>query len=84
MINVVVQQNSRKVLMMVVLMSETSWAHKKWNKIASDIKLVFYSSTMVKSCYTCYTTMYHWFLELEVPKIYIFKTNYESKFFKQT
>jgi len=25
-------------------MSETCWAHKKWNKIASDIKLVFHSS----------------------------------------
>ena len=23
-----------------------SWVHKKWNKIASDIKLVFYSSTI--------------------------------------
>ena len=28
------------------LMSETCWAHKKWNKIASDIKLVFHSSTI--------------------------------------
>jgi hypothetical protein len=27
-------------------MYETCWAHKKWNKIASDIKLIFYSSTM--------------------------------------
>ena len=27
-------------------MSETCWAHKKWNKIANDIKLVFYSSTI--------------------------------------
>ena len=31
--------------MMDILMSETCWIHKKWNKIASDIKLVFYSST---------------------------------------
>jgi len=31
---------------MDILMSETCWAHKKWNEIASDIKLVFYSSTM--------------------------------------
>jgi len=31
-------------LIMDILMSETCWAHKKWNKIASDIKLVFYSS----------------------------------------
>ena len=45
--NVVIQQNSRKLLMMDILMSETRWAHKKWNKIASDIKLVFYSSTII-------------------------------------
>jgi len=42
--NVVIQQNNRKLLMMTILMPETCWAHKKWNKIASDIKLVFYSS----------------------------------------
>ena len=44
--NMVIQQNSRKLLMMDILMSETCWAHKKWNKITSDIKLVFYSSTI--------------------------------------
>ena len=43
----VIQQHSRKLLMMDILMSETCWAHKKWNKIASDIKLVFYSSTKI-------------------------------------
>jgi len=43
----VIQQNSRKRLMMDILMSETCWAHKKWNKIASDIKLVFYFSTTI-------------------------------------
>ena len=32
--------------MMDILMSETCWAHKKWNKIPSDIKLVFHSSTI--------------------------------------
>ena len=42
--NVVIQQNSRKLLMMDILMSETCWTHKKRNKITSDIKLVFYSS----------------------------------------
>jgi len=42
--DVVLQQHSRKLLKMDILMSETCWAHKKWNKIASDIKLVFYSS----------------------------------------
>jgi len=43
--DVVIQQHSRKVLMMDILMPETRWIHKKWNKIASYIKLVFYSST---------------------------------------
>ena len=28
------------------LMSETCWVHQKWNKIASDTKLVFYSSAV--------------------------------------
>jgi hypothetical protein len=36
----------RKLLMMDILISETYWVHKKWNKIASDIKLVSYSSTI--------------------------------------
>jgi len=36
----------RKLLMMDILMSETCWARKMWNKITSDIKLVFYSSTI--------------------------------------
>ena len=44
--NVVIQQNSCKLLMMDILMSETCWAHQKLNKIASDIKLVFYSSAI--------------------------------------
>ena len=43
----VIQQNSRKLLMMDILMPETCWAHKKWNNIASVIELVFYSSTIV-------------------------------------
>ena len=46
MTDVVIQQHSRKLLMMDILMSETCWAHKKWNKTASDIKLVFHSSTI--------------------------------------
>jgi len=44
--DVVIQQHSRKLLMMDILMCETCWARKKWNKIASDTKLVFYSSTI--------------------------------------
>jgi len=42
--NVVIQQHSRKLLMMDILTSETCWAHKKWNKLVSDINLVFYCS----------------------------------------
>ena len=48
--NMVIQPNSRKLLIMDILMSETCWAHKKWNKIASDIKLIFYSSTIIFGC----------------------------------
>jgi len=44
--DVLIQQHSRKLPMMDISMSEICWAHKKWNKIASDIKLVFYSSTI--------------------------------------
>jgi len=60
--------NSRKLLMMGILMSETCWAHKKWNKMASDIKLVFYSSniTMMPSPINI------WFVPL-VQYSYIFK-----------
>jgi hypothetical protein len=43
---VVIHQHSRKLLKMDILMSETCWAHNKWNKITSDIKLVFHSSTV--------------------------------------
>ena len=46
----VIQQHSRKLLMMDILMSETFWAHKKWNKIANYIKLVFHSSTVYVTC----------------------------------
>jgi len=43
----VIQQHSRKLLMMDVLMSKTCWVHKKWNKTASNINLVFYSSSQL-------------------------------------
>jgi hypothetical protein len=49
--NVAIQKNSRKLLKMDILMSETCWTYKKWNKIASDIKLVFYFSTSTNSCF---------------------------------
>jgi len=44
--DVVIQQHSRKLLMMDILMFEKCWVHKTWNKITSDIKLVFYASTI--------------------------------------
>ena len=44
--DVVIHQQSRRLLKMDILMSETCWAHNKWNKIKSDIKLVFHSSTI--------------------------------------
>jgi len=28
--------------MMDILMSETCWVHKKWNKIANDVKLLLF------------------------------------------
>ena len=59
--DVAMQQHSRKLLNMDILMSETSWAHKKWNKIASDIKLVFHSSTI---------TMMHGPINIRVDNIH--------------
>ena len=43
--DVVIQQHSRKLLMMDILMSETCWAHKKWNKISKwhQVGLLFFS-----------------------------------------
>ena len=46
--DVVIHQHSRRFLKMDILMSETWWAYNKWNKIASDIKLVFHSSTKLR------------------------------------
>ena len=44
--DVVIEQHSRKLLMMEIFVFETCSEHKKWrNKISSDIKLVFYSTT---------------------------------------
>ena len=65
--NVVIQQNSRKLLVMDILMSETCWAHKKRNKIASDLKLVFYSSAS-RSVF-CLTTCSE-LLDLCAPKTF--------------
>jgi len=58
--NVVIQQNSRKLLMMDILMSETCWAYKKWNKITSDIKLVFHSSIYSMDPLVCHKDTRMW------------------------
>ena len=47
--DVVIQQHSRKLLVMDILMSEICCAHKKWNRISSDMKLVFHSSAIIKT-----------------------------------
>ena len=51
------QQHSRRLLKMDILMSETCWAHKKWNKVASDIKLVVHSSTIC-TCNAVFSARY--------------------------
>ena len=61
--DVVIQQNSRKLLMMDILMSETCWAHKMWNQIASDIKLVFYSSIITVMHGPVYIRLFYFILE---------------------
>jgi len=50
MTNVVIQQNNRKLLMMDILMSETCWAHKKWNKNTKwqQVGLLFSTITMMQ------------------------------------
>jgi len=81
--NVAIQQNSRKLLMMDVLMSETCWAHKKWNKITSDNKLVFYSSRNFNPLtpnnrYRGRTTL----LTSKRCILYIYLTNIGTEYFK--
>ena len=58
--NVAIQQNSRKLVMMDILMSETCWAHEKWNKIVTScwsfilqvliLYCLTYSFYCVKNC----------------------------------
>ena len=63
--DVAIHQQSRKLLKMDILMSETCWAHNKWNKIASDIKLVFQSSTIAMMhgpINISFTNVFVWFL----------------------
>ena len=57
---------SRKLLNMDILMPETCWTHntRMWNKIASDIKLVFHSSTTTKPSSGLWTLKTCWLMEL--------------------
>jgi len=61
--DMVIQQHSCKLLMMDILMSETRWVPKKWNKIASDINLVFYSSIVVMNHCVSYNMGIYWLSE---------------------
>ena len=69
--DVVIQQHSRKLLMMDILMFKTCWAHKKWNKTAGDIKLVFPSSTI---------TMMHGLINIRFNSSSVNVRWYEFKF----
>jgi len=71
--NVVIQQNSHKLLTMDISMCETCWAHKKWNKIASDIKLVFYSS---------YITMMHGPINIRLTYLCLLKNYPKCQYVK--
>ena len=62
--DVVIHQHSRKLLMMDILMSETCWTHKKWNKVANDIRLVFYSSNI---------TMMHGPINIRYTSVFVHK-----------
>ena len=53
--DVVIHKHSRRLLKMAILMSETCRARKKWNKIASDIRLAFHSSTLSLVCFEFWT-----------------------------
>ena len=71
--DMVIQQQSRKLLMMDILMSETCWSHKKWNKIASDIKLVFYSSTGLSYVWDINIRLSSSRIYSDIPKIDLLK-----------
>jgi len=49
--NVVIQQKSRKLLMMDILMSETCWAHKNWNRNSKwqQVGLLFSTHTFIQN-----------------------------------
>ena len=59
MTNVVIHLHSPKLLKMDILTSETCWAHNKWNKIPSDIKMVFHLSVLYCVQLICIFSKYH-------------------------
>jgi len=65
---------------MDILMSETCWAHKKWNKIASDIKLVFYSSN-ITMMHGPINIRYFYLLD-HFPSVYVCYTNQWDLYFE--
>jgi len=59
--NVVIQQNSRKLLMMDILMSETCWAHKNWNYFTSYVQNMFRTLIYPSSGFCDYSVeLPHW------------------------
>ena len=77
-----IQQHSHKLLKMDILMSETCWAHKKWNKIPSDIELVFHSSTMYRGLYNNHPVLSDcnksWNFSRDFRKIFIYQISQKS------
>jgi len=63
MTNVVIQQNSLKLLMTDILMSESCWAHKKWNKYEYNkwhqVGLLFSNILMIWGLLAWYNTLGH-------------------------
>ena len=64
--DVVIHQQSRRLLKMDILMSETCWAHNKWNKITSYIKLVFHSSAQASCSILSHTDLQGYCWEFSV------------------
>ena len=51
--DVVIQQHSRKLLMMDILISETRWAHKKWKKKWHQVGLSFFNYSSISLVFIC-------------------------------
>jgi len=58
--NVIIQENSPKLLMMDILMSETCWAHKKWNKNSKWHQVGLLFSSVENYIYVTDYSSYWW------------------------